>query len=399
MKPFACASLCLVIGLASAASAEPSTLRRPAQLPPPSDQPHQPANSPSRQPTAEAAQPPVSGSRPKLEIPVRVFNGGRVERGTVLQHSFELRNTGSAPLTVSARPGCGCTVVDFDKIIAPGGVGHVNASLDTKAFKGDITKSVTIDTNDPENAQSVLELVLDVVVAVDVQPQDIIAFDGERGGIAPIELTASSPDGVKFDIIAAESNDPNYTVKVVAVPGDGSAVPKVKAGTVASGASKYAVTVLVAKDVAIGRSGVTILLKTSHPKAPEVPIQLYANVRGDLEAIPERVTLRLAPTASAETRTQHVAVRGKPGKQFEVKDVQSSSPLIKTSFKAISIGSEYDVTVTYDGPPLLSVLDAHVSVITDDPDQAVLTVVVYAFPEPAAAEAAQPAAAAEPGAK
>ncbi len=53
---------------------------------------------------ARADQPPAP-SHGALEVPERVWNAGKVMRGTPLRHTFVLKNVGTAELSVDAKPG------------------------------------------------------------------------------------------------------------------------------------------------------------------------------------------------------------------------------------------------------------------------------------------------------
>jgi hypothetical protein len=41
----------------------------------------------------------------EIDIPERVFDAGKVTRGTTLRHDFAVRNPGSTPLSIDAKPG------------------------------------------------------------------------------------------------------------------------------------------------------------------------------------------------------------------------------------------------------------------------------------------------------
>ena len=74
---------------------------------------------------------------PRLTIvdPVKEF--GEIAKGDKLDWSFVIKNTGNTDLQIiAARPGCGCTVADFDKVIKPGETGKVTAHVDTANFAG-----------------------------------------------------------------------------------------------------------------------------------------------------------------------------------------------------------------------------------------------------------------------
>ena len=40
-----------------------------------------------------------------LEVPARIHDAGKVDRGTVVKHSFALKNNGATPLSIDAKPG------------------------------------------------------------------------------------------------------------------------------------------------------------------------------------------------------------------------------------------------------------------------------------------------------
>ena len=105
-------------------------------------------------------------------------------------------------------------MTEFDKVIRPGGVGKVTASIHTINLKGDVTKSVTVTTNDPANKSFVLQIKAKVLVPIDVQPSEMVAFDGKAGTLQPSSVTVVATGGELFDIIAAETNDTHYKVTV-----------------------------------------------------------------------------------------------------------------------------------------------------------------------------------------
>src|SRR5205085_5252345 len=87
---------------------------------------------------------------PRLTIVEPVKEYGEVPKGDKLDWSFVIKNTGNADMQIiAAKPGCGCTVANFDKVVKPGVTGKATAHVDTTAFTGPITNTVTLETNDP----------------------------------------------------------------------------------------------------------------------------------------------------------------------------------------------------------------------------------------------------------
>ena len=101
--------------------------------------------------------------------PIRDFEV--VAKGDVLHHAFEIRNAGDATLELTdVRPACPCTLVEFDKEIAPGEVGQVRSATETASFAGPITKSIAVFTNDSENPKLQLVVKAEVTAFIGAQP-------------------------------------------------------------------------------------------------------------------------------------------------------------------------------------------------------------------------------------
>ena len=100
------------------------------------------------------------GGTPKLSIPSLEHSFGSVKAGTPLTYSFEIKNTGKSDLEIkNVSPSCGCTTSKYDKIIAPGKVGSVTLEVaKTDGYRGEVSKTATVTTNDPEHQTFTLTL-------------------------------------------------------------------------------------------------------------------------------------------------------------------------------------------------------------------------------------------------
>lgn len=110
----------------------------------------------SQQNTAEA----LSYSKPKAVVPALEHSFGVVKPGTPLNYSFKIRNAGTETLEItSVSPACGCTATEYDKVIAPGKTGSVTLSIQkTENYKGEVVKTATVTTNDPDHPTFTLTL-------------------------------------------------------------------------------------------------------------------------------------------------------------------------------------------------------------------------------------------------
>lgn len=103
----------------------------------------------------------IRGDSPEITLQKLQHNFGNVYRGQVLQHSFTIKNTGKAALDLrSIHAGCGCinTQVKPRTRLSAGEEGKLTYDLDTSWFSGALSKTITVDSNDPEHATTILEV-------------------------------------------------------------------------------------------------------------------------------------------------------------------------------------------------------------------------------------------------
>lgn len=97
---------------------------------------------------------------PRVAIKSLEHSFGAVKPGTPLKYTFEVKNEGETALEInSVSPSCGCTTSKFDKSIAPGKTGGITLAVEkTESYKGEIVKTATVTTNDPDHQTFILTL-------------------------------------------------------------------------------------------------------------------------------------------------------------------------------------------------------------------------------------------------
>src|SRR5204863_8523730 len=123
--------------------------------------------------------------------------------------AFTIKPAGKPALEIIAdKPRCGCVVADFDKVIKPGGTGKVTVHYDTTAFVGATAKTVTIESNDPNDPT--LQLTIHAVIKpyVEASPAGFIRFNILQGD--------SQTQGV---VLYSEEDEP-FQIKKIEAPAD-----------------------------------------------------------------------------------------------------------------------------------------------------------------------------------
>lgn len=101
---------------------------------------------------------------PRAVIPYTTFKFGDIYRGEVISQIFVIKNEGDADLQIKDFvASCGCQLVRSDKVIAPGKEGTATIEVETISQSGEIYKSATMQTNDPNLPSIVFTLVANVL--------------------------------------------------------------------------------------------------------------------------------------------------------------------------------------------------------------------------------------------
>ena len=248
-------------------------------------------------------------------------------------------------------------------------MGKVTASLDTSHYKGPLTKTVTVRTNEPSAAPVILQLKADVATLVDVTPSDMPVIQMTVREPKPMELTVASSDAKPFDVLAAHADGP-LDVAVLPPPDAPPAKRRPRKGVLASGASRYLVRLTPRADAPIGRSMTPVTLTTTVKGAETVPIQATLFVAGRVRVAPSFLSLR----PSAAPPVLHVKVTTSAGDGLRVVGVDSSDPDFTAVATPVTAGREYDVAVTYGGKPGRGPVTARITVRTNEPGQEAIVV-------------------------
>jgi len=233
---------------------------------------------------AQQASDAVVGARPapKIVVPLTSFNFGQVYKGEVINHIFVIRNEGSADLQIKDFvAGCGCSVTNADKVIAPGKEGKAELEVNTVSQAGEIYKTATLRTNDPERPNVVLALAANVLTSSDGGPVKGVALRAGKH-IGPVFLGPDVRAG--FNVAVGEKGKTEFTitaeqapVKILRVEGGGKYFTA-RVETLNEGTS-YKLIVELLPVGAAGSFGEQLRVITDSAALPYFPVTVYAIVQ------------------------------------------------------------------------------------------------------------------------
>ena len=328
------------------------------------------------QDAAKKSDAKAADKAPRLTLVEPVKDFGTIPKGDKLDWSFVVKNTGNADLEIiAARPSCGCTVADFDKIIKPGQTGKVTAHVDTTNFAGPIAKAVTLDTNDPSTPSAQVTIHAIVKPYVEAHPAGFVRFNMLQGDTDVQTITLYSEENEPFEIVKVESPQPWIKVDTKKIEDASQLVPNVGRKDQA----QYRVNITAGgNDAKIGPIAEKIHVITNSKHSPDYWLSVSGVIRPTFRVEPSGVNFgEVTPSDSAATRS--VVLRSnnlKAPETFVVDKVESAVPGVTAEVKPTQNKGEYEVTLQVDKNAKIGDVDGAVKIYTNDKINPVVTVPV-----------------------
>ena len=311
-----------------------SLLHEPAAAESMTNAPAPEAIVPTNAPVRVDAAPEVATNAlaPVITCAAPVHDFGEADGIQPLVHTFEIKNTGTAPLQLlSVRAGCGCaTTTMTTNLVAPGQAMQLGVSIALKGGKGRQRRTLYIESNDPRTPRFRLEVLATVMPYIDAQPEGV--FFGALGtnDVVTNEVVVTGRSNVVFHITRVATGSPLFASEVLT--NEDGRIYRVK------------ITALAPHPVGSSRAAVEIF--TDHPttKCLTVPVTLF--VASDVMVIPSALVIFGSPTG----RTQYIHVYSPAQKPFHIVHIQPPDPAMDIKAEPEGEG-RYRLVVKYDGAP------------------------------------------------
>jgi hypothetical protein len=203
---------------------------------------------------------------PSLSVDKPVLDFGTIPQGKKLNHVFTLKNKGDSPLSITrTKSSCGCTVVSLPrKTIEPGGSVDLKTTFDSTTFGGKVTKTITVETNDPTKPNYTLTITGIVSEVLVVTPRQLNLGQIKAGTVGTVTVTLDNKGDRPVKIISVTSPMPQVKVssgKQLIRPGESAPI-------------NVSVTPRPEDRFLSGY----IIIKTDMPAKPEITVPVYGSV-------------------------------------------------------------------------------------------------------------------------
>jgi hypothetical protein len=324
-----------------------------------------PASGTPETTATEAAKAPEP--RPQVTVDEPIADVGKVVKGETVRHEFIVRNTGTAPLEIrEVRPACGCTVVEFDKTIAPGASGKVTASLDTSGLaSGGGSKAISLFTNDPETPRVQLTMQASVLEYLVFNPGFARFVKGKGNTPGVVENIFYTPRFDGLEITGVESPFPYLDIQYREAT-DEERRPEGKV-------PQYVLTLTLDYNKApVGPMTGEVAVHTNHPKQKTAWLKVSGFVRPLLAVTPPAANY--GDIDQPERMTTNFLVKNFAPFAVQVTKVEEDIEGAEAKVTALEAGKVYNVELKFDPKMPKGAFRGVLKIYTDSKEQPVVEV-------------------------
>jgi len=103
------------------------------------------------------------------------FNFGKIYKGQKVEHVYKFENTGNDTLNIKkVKTSCGCTAAILtNHTIPPAETGEIRVTYNPGSNTGNVKKSITVLTDDPEHSSYRLTIFGEIIEDVSVKPRNV----------------------------------------------------------------------------------------------------------------------------------------------------------------------------------------------------------------------------------
>ncbi len=301
--------------------------------------------------------------QPKLTIDEVLYDAGEVARDQVVEHTFKIRNSGDAALTildVILPPNL--EIVSRPTSLRPGEAGEIHVRVPLLYDKPEaLIKQIQLLTNDPALPSAGIQLRVKSTEYVTAKPGYArwISVQKEKPGTISQLLVAS--DGQDFDVLRSSALPAGVTSTVSSTKKEGSG-------------KEWKLDLTLGEDAPVGAIVGTWLVYVNHPKQKVVPIPLSGFMRPVMAVTPNK--LSFGELTLTEKRSQAFTVKSFSTEPIRVTKVEHDlKGFLPASLETRTLGREYRIKLDFDPATMpKGALSGTLKIYTDSAKMPLLTV-------------------------
>lgn len=326
-------------------------------------------------------------AKPKLVVDKVQHDFGRITDTSSVFVDIPFKNAGTGTLEIlDTHATCGCTISRLEQTTyPPGQSGILKVEFKPQGKNGPQLQRVTIRSNDPVQGEVTVSIMAEVEPVVMIEPK-IVQFGEVKKGetrTATVKIIGRTEDfAATFGTVSSDEALTLEVLETKPIEMNGKTLRQTE------------VKLTLKPTAPVGHLQQSASIRTSDSRMPAVTAQVMADVVGDLEAGPARLTLGVLQ--SQGPIKSELKVTSRAGTPFKITEVtsQSVSPIdLKFEVKPVDPAkpNSYTIAVSGTGPKDAVPIRGEVVIKTNVPGEETIRIPYFGVVKPQIGAAPQTA--------
>jgi len=246
-------------------------------------------------------------------------NFGQVNQGESVSVKFQIRNSGTKPLTIT---GLEFSMPDMNarvkQEIDAGSSAEILINWDTSRLRGEVKGQAVLTINDPQTPEIVLTLRGKVVPSIEILPRPAVYISQFSGEGKSASLRIRNNRQRRLNLVRLESMGKHFQAKY----------KELEEGKL------FEITITIPAETPIGRYRESLLVHTDDPELERIHLEVNALVKADIFINPEVVDFGRVSRARIQSNpevieflTQTIVINRREG-EMSITAVKTDIPFI-----------------------------------------------------------------------
>ena len=202
------------------------------------------------------------------------FNFGQIYKGQKVEHIYKFENRGKDTLKIkNVKTSCGCTAAILtNKTIQSGETGEIKATFSSGSVVGNVNKSITVTSNDPDTQKYRLTISGEIINDLIIKPENI-----DFGSVFVGKKTSKT-------VSIKSQTEPDFKIKKIT-----PSKPFIDASISEEKNGEYIIKIALKHNPVIGRFSGGIYLETNSQIQQKVNIPFVGEIAGDITTYPKKI--------------------------------------------------------------------------------------------------------------
>lgn len=273
------------------------------------------------------------GGVPRIESIDPIYDFGKAYRGQMIEHTFTIQNVGDAPLAIQGvQRDCGCTGATIDKEhLMPGEELEIDIWLNTANLgEGDLEKSVRIQTDDPNEPETILTMTGVLRVTARMDPPSVELKDIKPREKVEEQIVRIVPvEGFDLEIKNLEIESDFITAKILEREDSGV----------------YRVAIHISTETAKKVISGTVKAVTNLEEEPVLRIPVRVILDQPFVIVPTTIKFSGIQPEYEGKLSYKAIIKNNQEKPLRILDIKSESKFVEYSLETLEDGKKYRLKV------------------------------------------------------